>query len=112
MDPSDGGQEGALSSPSCARKTEHEEMAMLEWEIWRVSNPKSTFVAFGHGAVAAALTLVSPSITERWEHVFHGSLAWRVQGDDSAPSEPPAAGPGLGTEPEVSSHPCPWPGTA
>lgn len=69
-----------LSYPSCARKTEHEEMEMLEWEIQGVSNPKSAFVPFEHWVVAAAQILVSLSITKRWEHIFRGSLAWSVQG--------------------------------
>lgn len=70
------------------REPEHEEMGMLGWEIGGVSNPKCSFVPFGHRAVAAAQPLVSLPITKRWEHVFHGSLAWSVQGDDSAPPEP------------------------
>lgn len=90
MDPSAGGQEGALSYPSCASFPG--KLSMRRWECWngkyRVSNPESTFVPFGHRAVAAALTFVSLPITERWEHVFHGSWAWSVQGYDSAPSEP------------------------
>lgn len=53
---------------------------MLEWEIQGVSNPKSAFVPFEHWVVAAAQILVSLSITKRWEHIFHGSLAWSVQG--------------------------------
>lgn len=53
MDPS-GGQQGALSYPSCAScpgKPEREEMGMLEWEIqgwWGLSNPKCSSVPSGH----------------------------------------------------------------
>lgn len=61
---------------------------MLEWGMQGVSNPESTFVPFGHGAVAAAQTLVSLSITKRWEPIFHGSLAWSVQGCEDVTLHP------------------------